>query len=170
MNAKSRARLKREIESWAEEMRTLLGACRLLIGQFGTTVELERWDTAVEATLARVRNVVGSARAQRRGERAFLPSSESATFRCSEATARIISPLVEIVGGPVAGFVYTVRRIVPKGEQNRYIRPYGDFSISFADAVTQPLWTAYRRLAPAEWKAVFPLRPRKRTARLSAAS
>jgi hypothetical protein len=34
--------------------------------------------------------------------------------------------------------------------------PYGIFCVSFGDAVTMPLWTRYRHLAPDHWKEVFP--------------
>jgi hypothetical protein len=67
-----------------------------------------------------------------------------------------VSPLAEIVGGPVAEFVYTIRKVVPRAEQSRHVHPYGHFSVSFADAITLPLWTSYRHLAPDEWKKVVP--------------
>jgi hypothetical protein len=161
MTARSLARLKGEVDAWAQETRLLLTACRQLIEYFGTAKEIKSWNAAIEAPLAWVSIVAGqyAPRARHRGP---LPRwNGGVPFRCSQATATIVSPLVEIVGGPVARFVFTIRKILPKPDQIRYIRPYGHFSISFAEAVTQPLWQAYRHLAPAEWKACFPERAAK---------
>ena len=76
-------------------------------------------------------------------------------LRDEESTARIISPLVEVVGGPVASFVYTIRKVYARAEQSRHIYSYGMFSVSFGAGVTEPLWVKYRHLAPDEWKRAF---------------
>ena len=160
MNARAVRRLKEEVDSWAAETRLLLEACRLLIDYFGTHSELKSWDAATKEPLRWVSLVVGHF--STKGRRRTLPLLRAGrAFRCSESTARIVSPLAEIVGGPVAAFIYTVRKVVPRAEQSRHIHPYGHFSVSFADAITQPLWTSYRHLAPDEWKKVFPAPPGK---------
>jgi len=155
MNAAAGRRLKKEVESWAAEIRLLIGACRVLIGYFGTKRELRSWDAATKEPLRWVSLVVAhfSSKAQR--ENPTPPNRAGSAFRCSESTARIVSPLAGIVGGPVARFVYTIRQVCPRSEHSRHIHPYGNFSVSFADAVTQPMWTSYRRLAPDHWKKVF---------------
>jgi hypothetical protein len=164
VNAKTKKRLKGEVDSWAGEMRLLVGGCRLLIEYFGTKKELKSWDAAIEGPLGWV-SIVAKQYAPSPRHRGPLPRwDDGVPFRCSEATARVVSPLVELVGGPIAKFVLTIRKLLPEPDQLRYIRPYGHFSISFAHAITQPLWTAYRHLAPEEWKACFPA-SKKRTAR-----
>jgi len=168
MKARGVKRLEAEVDAWAAETRIFLGACRRLIEYFGTARELKSWDRAIAAPLAWVPVVVAYVSSNGRGERALPPLRQGFAFRCSESTARVVSPLAEIVGGPVAEFVYTIRKVFPRAEQSRYIHPYGNFSVSFADAVTQPLWTTYRRLAPEHWKAVFPVRPANRGARRAA--
>jgi hypothetical protein len=156
MNARSARQVKEEVDFWAAEMRLLLETCRILIEYFGTKGELKSWDAAMKEPLRWV-SIVAADISSRGPTRKPVPSvRRGRAFRCSEATARIISPLAEIVGGPVAGFIYTIRKIVPRAEQSRRIHPYGNFSVSFADAVTQPLWTTHRHLAPPEWRRVFP--------------
>ncbi len=165
MKARGVKRLEAEVDEWAAETELLLGTCQRLIAYFGTAKELKSWERAIEAPLALVPVVVACLSSNARGERSLPPYSPGVAFRCSESTARVVSPLAEIVGGPVADFVYTIRRIVPRAEQSRYILPYGSFSVSFAEAVTYPLWTTYRQLAPEQWKAVFPARPASRGSR-----
>jgi hypothetical protein len=158
VTARSLSRLKGEVEAWAQETRLLLAACRRLIEHFGNAKELKSWDAAIEAPLAWVSIVVGqyTPGARHRGP---LPRWDGdVPFRCCERTATTISPLVEIVGGPIAKFVFTIRELLPEPDQIRYLRSYGHFSISFAEAVNQPLWRTYRHLAPAAWKACFPER------------
>ena len=153
--------LKGEVDAWAQETRLLLAAAHRLIQYFGTAKELKNWNAATEAPLAWVSIVAGqyAPRARHRGP---LPRwDDGIPFRCSEATATIVSPLVEIVGGPIAKFVFTIRKLLPEPDQIRYLRSYGHFSISFAEAVTQPLWRTYRHLAPEEWKACFPVRSQR---------
>jgi hypothetical protein len=155
MSAGAGRRLKKEVESWAAETRLLIGACRVLIGYFGKKGELRSWDAATKEPLRWVSLVVAHFSSKARGEKATPPFRAGRAFRCSESTARIVSPLAEIVGGPVATFIYTIRQVYPRAEQSRHIHPYGNFSVSFADAVTQPMWTRYRDLAPDYWKEVF---------------
>ena len=155
MNARSVRRVKEEIDFWAAEMRLLLEACRVLIEYFGTKTELKSWDAAIKEPLRWVSLVVADISSRAPTRRLVPPVRPGRAFLCSETTARIVSPLAEIVGGPVAGFIYTIRKVFPRAEQSRRIYPYGNFSVSFAEAVTQPLWTRYRHLAPAEWKRVF---------------
>ena len=159
MNARTVKRVKFEVDAWAAETRLLLGSCRRLIEYFGTDKELKSWDAAIGAPLEWVSVVVTTVSASKRRKPPAAPDGRRVAFRCSESTAKVLSPLVEIVGGPVAQFVLTIRRLLPREEQRPHIVPYGFFSVSFADAVTQPLWKAYRHLAPKEWKAVFPARP-----------
>jgi hypothetical protein len=80
----------------------------------------------------------------------------STSFQCSLRTAKLVSPLIEIVGGPIPEFVMTIRRQVVRERQSDLIRPFGHFSGYFGLQVEVPLWRRYRRLASAEWKAVFP--------------
>jgi len=157
MTTKAVRRLKAEVDSWAAETRLLVGACRRLIEYFGAKTELKSWDRAIEAPLEWVSVVVARVDSKRGGPRA-IPAY-------LQRTATVISPLAEIVGGPVATFVYTIRKTFPRAEQGRRIDPYGNFVVSFAAAVTEPLWTAYRHLAPEHWKEVFPPQPRKRASR-----
>jgi hypothetical protein len=163
MNAKSARRVRVEVDAWAAEMPILLEACRVLIEYFGTKNELKSWNAAMKEPLRWVSLVVAHFSTEPTA-RAVPLLRHGRAFRCSEPTARIVSPLVEIVGGPVAGFIYTIRKIVPRAEQSSCIHPYGNFSVSFADAVTQPIWTTYRHLAPAEWKRVFRAPPRTQSA------
>lgn len=149
-------RLKDEVELWAAETRILVSACRLLLEHFGTKKELSSWDAAVEAPLRWVSAVEAHFSGAKRAFTPKSPKGRGPAFRCSEATARILSPLAEIVGGPVAEFVYTIRKTYPRAEQSRHIFHYGMFSVSFADAVTKSLWSTYRHLAPEEWKECFP--------------
>jgi hypothetical protein len=166
VNAKSLRRLKTEVDAWADETRVLLAACRHLIEHFATARELKSWDAAVAPTLGWVSIVAGQF-APRPPKLKTLPRWDGGPpFRGSLSTARMISPLVEIVGGPVAQFVFTIRKIVPQGEQSKYIRSYGHFSASFGFAVTHPLWTTYRQFAPQEWKDCFPARKPTRGARM----
>ena len=161
MNAKSLGRLKMEVASWAAETRTFVAASRRLIEYFGSARELEGWDAALEKPLEWVSVVVAHTPSER-GKKALPPYVGGPVFRCSEDTAKVISPLVEIVGGPIATFVYTIRRIFPQADQGRHLLPYGIFVGNFADAVSYPIWTRYRKLAPDEWKAVFRKRPANR--------
>jgi len=156
MNLSTYRRLKREVDLWAAEMRLLIGACRMLIDYFGKGSELKSWDAATKEPLRWISLVVAhfASRGPRTNQLQFLRRGRA--FRCSETTAKIVSPLVEIIGGPVARFVYTIRKVFPRGEQSRHIHPYGSFSVSFGEAVTEPLWTRYRHLAPDQWKEVFP--------------
>jgi hypothetical protein len=165
MNAKSLGRLKLEIASWAAETRTFASASRRLIEYFGSEEELKSWDAALEVPLKWVSIVLAHTPLTERGKKALPPYVRGAAFRCSEGTAKILSPLVEIVGGPVAQFVYTIRRIFPRADQGRHIRPYGAFVESFGDAVWHPMWTKYRHLAPDEWKAHYPEKPANRALR-----
>jgi hypothetical protein len=155
-------RLKGEVELWAAETRILVGACRLLLEYFGTKRELKSWDVAIEAPLRWVSAVVAHFSGPKRAFTPRSPDGRGPAFRCSEGAARILSPLAEIVGGPVAEFVYTIRRTYPRAEHSRHIFHYGMFSVSFADAVTHPLWSTYRHLAPDEWKQCFPAPPANR--------
>jgi len=155
-------RLKGEVELWAAETRILVAASRLLLEYFGTQKELRSWDAAIEAPLRWVSAVVAHFSGTKRASTPKSPDGRGPAFRCSEGTARMVSPLAEIVGGPVAEFVYTIRRTYPRPEQSRHSFHYGMFSVSFADAVTQPLWSTYRHLAPEEWKECFPAQPAKR--------
>lgn len=125
MNAKLLGRLKGEVASWAGETQTFLAASRRLIEYFGSARELESWDAALKKTLEWVSVVVAHTPTSERGRKALPPYVGGPAFRCSEDTAKILSPLVEIVGGPVARFVYTIRRIFPKADQDRHILPYG---------------------------------------------
>ena len=163
-------RLKQEVDQWAAETRLLVGACRLLVQHFGSRKELRSWDAAMRAPMTWVAAVVAHFSARRPDKSRPPLYRKGVAFRCSEATARIVSPLAELVGGPVAGFVYTIRRTFPRSEQSSHILPYGHFSISFADAVTQPLWTSYRHLAPEEWKACFPAKSANRPLQRTGAS
>lgn len=156
MNARAGRRLKEEADSWATEMRLLLDACRLLISYLGTRNELKSWDAATKEPLRWISVVVAHFSSKGRRYPPIPPFRRGRAFRCSESTARMVSPLVEIVGGPVARFIYTIRKVVPQAEQSRHIHPYGNFSVSFGSAVTEPLWTSYRHLAPDHWKEVFP--------------
>jgi hypothetical protein len=156
MNARSHRRLKKEVDSWAVEVRVLIGACRVLIGYFGKKSELTSWDAATKEPLRWVSLVVRHFSSKALGAKPTPPCRPGRPFRCSESTARVVSPLAEIVGGPVAGFIYTIRQVFPRAEHSRHIHPYGNFSVSFADGITQPLWTSYRYLAPDHWKKVFP--------------
>jgi hypothetical protein len=164
MNATSARRVKEEVDSWAAETRLLLEACRVLIEYFGTEGELKSWNAAIKEPLRWVSLVVADFSVRGPTRKPVPLVRQGRVFRCSESTAKIVSPLAEIVGGPVAGFIYTIRKVFPRAEQSRRIHPYGNFSVSFADAVTQPLWTTYRRLAPSEWKRVFPERVRRNAA------
>jgi hypothetical protein len=155
MTARAVRRLKHEVDSWAAETRLLLEACRLLIDYFGTPSELKSWDAATKEPLRWISLVVAHFSSSGRRYRPTPLLRASRAFRCSESTARVVSPLAEIVGGPVAGFIYTIRKVVPRAEQSRHVHPYGHFSVSFADAITQPLWTRNRHLAPDEWKKAF---------------
>jgi hypothetical protein len=138
MVAGSLAHLKAEVASWAAETRTLAAASRRLIEYLGSTKELRSWDAALEGPLEWVEVVVAQTSAKKRGGTSPPSYVSGPAFRCSEATARVLSPLVEVIGGPVAAFVYTIRKIFPKAEQGRHIRPRGMFVVSFADAVTHP--------------------------------
>jgi len=162
MNAKSLGRLKVEVASWAAETRTFASASRRLLEYFGSANELKSWDAALEVPLEWVSVVLAHTLLSERGKKALPPYVSGPAFRCSEGTAKILSPLVEIVGGPVATFVYTIRRTFPRADQGRHILPYGMFVGSFADAVSHPMWTRYRHLAPDEWKAHFPEKPASR--------
>ena len=160
MTGQQRAqRLRREVALWGADMHALLDACRLLVAYYGSKRELKSWDAAIAAPLERVSDVVAQLSGNGRAAKSTPPHGRGVAFRCSEATAKIVSPLVEIVGGPVAAFVFTIRKIFPPEEQSRLIVPYGFFVVSLAEAVTQPLWETYRHLAPEEWKAIFPARP-----------
>jgi hypothetical protein len=163
MDAKSLERLKAEVASWAAETRTFVAASRRLIEYFGSVKELESWDAALEGPLEWVSVVVAQTPESKRRGRSLPRYVGGVAFRCSEPTAKILSPLVELVGGPVARFVHTIRELLPTAGQSRHILPYGMFVVSFADAVTHPMWTRYRHLAPEEWKACFPEVPAKRT-------
>jgi hypothetical protein len=156
MNAKSISRLKGEVARWATETRNVVSTCRQLIEHFGSKKELTSWDTALEAPLEWVEIVVAHTPRRKRGDPPWPRYAGHVAFRCSESTARILSPLVELVGGPWPQFVYTIRKTVLQAEQGRQLFPCGMFSASFADAVSQPLWRRYRQLAPVEWKACFP--------------
>lgn len=162
MNARSVKRVKFEVDAWAADTRLLLGACRRLIEYFGTDKELKSWDAAIGPPLEWVSFVLTTVSASKRRKQPAAPHRSGVAFRCSESIAKVLSPLVEIVGGPVAQFILTIRRLVPRAEQRPHIVPYGFFCVSFADAVTQPLWKAYRHLAPNGWKTVFPARPDNR--------
>jgi hypothetical protein len=159
MNAKSVLRLKEEVALWATETRAVVSTCRQLVEYFGSKKELTSWDAALKAPLEWVEVVVAHTPRRKRSDPTWPRSAGDVAFSCSESTARILSPVVEIVGGPWPHFVYTIRKIVPKAEQGRQLYPCGMFSVSFADAVTQPLWRTYRHLAPDEWKSCFPEKP-----------
>jgi hypothetical protein len=147
--------LKEEVVTWSEEMRTLLGSCRMLVEYWGSDDEPARWDAAVALPLEWIVAVVDDM--PPRGPPFQLPNHDvRATFVCSESTARVISPLVEILGGPVTDFIYTIRQTIPSDDQKAFTRAYGGFVGAFADAVAWPLWRAHRRLAPAEWLAANP--------------
>ena len=162
MNARSIKRVKSEIEAWAADTRLLLGACRRLIEYFGTDKELKSWDAAIGPPLEWIAVGLTAVSAGKRRKQPAAPDGSGVVFRCTESTATVLSPLVEIVGGPIAKFVLTIRRLVPQAEQRPYIVPYGFFCVSFADAVTQRLWKTYRHLAPDEWKTTFSARPDNR--------
>jgi hypothetical protein len=162
MTAKSISRLKEEVALWATETRSVLATCRRLVEYFGSRKELASWDAALKAPLEWVEIVVAHTPRRGRSDPRWPRHAGDVTFRCSESTAKILSPLVEIVGGPWPQFVYTIRKNVPKADHGRQLYPCGMFSVSFAEAVTQPLWRTYRRLAPAEWKSSFPEQPANR--------
>lgn len=149
--------IRQEVAEWAEETRIFFAACRRLVEYFGEEGELESWEAAATVPLQCVDAVVAAVPPRGRGTPAdALPNLGCIVpFRCGEATARIISPLAEVVGVPISEFVYTVRRRIAKEAQSAYVKPYGWFVSAFADAVTHPLWHAYRHLAPEEWKEVF---------------
>jgi len=155
-NANAIRRLRQEVDSWAAETRLLLEACRILVEYHGTKSELKSWDAATKEPLRWVSLVVEHFASNIRGVKPISFVRAGYAFRCSESTARIVSPFAEIVGGPVANFVFTVRKVFQREQQSRHIFPYGNFSVSFADAVTYPLWKQYRQLAPEEWKRVYP--------------
>jgi hypothetical protein len=149
------ANLKKEVATWAAEMRTLFAACRLLLEYNGSKKELASWDAAVAVPAEWIGMVVAEMPPRTPLDR--YPSCEPrGVFKCDKTTAEMIAPLVEIVGGPVAEFVYTIRRTIPKKKQGAFTRAYGAFVCAFADAVTQPLWKTYRHLAPDEWRAAYP--------------
>lgn len=147
--------LREEVAVWAAEMDALFRACRLLIAHHGTDDELASWDTAVAVPLRWVAAVV-SETPPRDPAGAFPAFGPDGAFECSEATASVMAPLIEIVGGPVAHFVYTIRRTIPTTEHGAFTRAYGGFVSAFADAVSYPMWKAYRHLASDEWRAQFP--------------
>lgn len=73
--------------------------------------------------------------------------------------ATVLSPLVELVGGPVPWFV-SLSRVVPNGMPT--LIAFGEFSGRFGGAMTYPLWSAHRELAPEHWLRVFGRRLKRR--------
>src|SRR5688572_26777754 len=140
MIAEANTQLKDDVAAWAAETRVLIAACRCLVEYFGTEDELRSWDAALVTPLDWVATVLARVPPGPGGQPPFAPNPAIVPFQCSEATARVISPLAEIVGGPVADFVYTIREEIAAAEQDEYLRPYGHFSAAFADAVTGPIW------------------------------
>ena len=153
MEQKPQVLMIAEVRAGASETRGLIGSCRRLIEYFGVEEELASWDLAIalanvclESTLEALTDKI-----DRRGEW-HIPNGPDIPFQCSEPTARIISPLVEVVSGPWPEFVYTIRHSAPPAEQGALLYPYGSFSARFGFAIARPIWRQHPHLAPDNWE------------------
>ena len=156
MNAKSVLRLKGEVALWATEIRSVVSACRRLVEYFGSKKELASWDAALKAPLEWVEIVVAHTPRRKRGDPLWPRYAGDVTFRCAESTAKILSPLVEIVGGPWAHFVRMSQDRSEGGTRAAALSVWHvlrEFR-RCGDAATMA--GMYRHLAPAEWKSCFP--------------
>jgi hypothetical protein len=147
-------RIEAEVTLWAEETNGLLSSCRRLIEYFGDPSELASWDKAIalpKSCLDAARDAL-TAKIHLQDEWR-TPDGAETSFRCSEPVARIVSPIVQVIGEPIADFVYTIRETAPPAEQGALLFPYGSFCMRFGNAIATPLWKEYPQLAPEEWRA-----------------
>jgi hypothetical protein len=141
--------IKSEVATWADQTRALLSSCRQLIAYFGTKEEVASWDAAIAVPMAYVDLVVATKKSSTK-ESLRLPWSVNA-LECSETVARIISPLVQLVSGPIPKFIRTIRESGLSDDQKMLILSFGCFSSGFGTNVSESLWEKYRQLAPQEW-------------------
>lgn len=146
--------LATEVTQWADEIQSLMVSCDLLIRYFGSDDELAAWRAAIALPTRTLASAVHAMRSVDGKESWKAPEGADVFFECSESVARIVAPLVEIIGVPVAPFVQTVRQTVAKGAEGPVLFPYGAFCVRFANAISNPLWEKHVLLAPEEWKDV----------------
>jgi hypothetical protein len=146
--------IKHEVAAWAEETKVLLSSCRYLIAYFGTDGETASWDAAIGVARNYIDVVVAAKKTSSKAS-LMLPG-EVTSFECSEPVARIVAPLVHLIGGPVPTFVRTIRENGLSDDQKMLILAFGCFAARFGDCISEPLWQRYRHLAPNEWLELNP--------------
>ena len=160
MNQKVKNRLGKEVAAWAEGTEALVSSCRQLIDYFGSPKEIASWDAAIAVPAAYI-DAATDALTTRIDSASDVvhPRGRLHSFTCSKDTARIIAPILQVVGGPFPPFIRTIRTMVRSSEQNALLTAFGLFSGNFAMCVCEPIWQRYYDLAPKEWVRLNPRSP-----------
>jgi hypothetical protein len=136
------------IQAWVTETRTLLATAERLAEYFGTDEEEHNVRCALDVARRQLEVLEDASR------RARIAESWRGTpppLRCSEPLARILSPILEVITGPVPEFVGLARKLLSEADAKAVIVPFGEFAGTFASYVVAPLWREYPSLAPEGW-------------------
>jgi hypothetical protein len=138
--------LTEQVNAWVSETRAILSACVRLAEYFGSDEE----EASFRAGLALPLTLVAAIEDPLQWAAPPLPAAAPPNVECSEALARMVSPLLQLVCEPVPDFVGTARP-ASDADAKALIVLFGVFSGTFARHVCAPVWCSYPSLAPEGW-------------------
>ena len=150
--------LVEQLAEWQVHTRALMTSMLELAGYFGPRTARASLERAFERPKWLVEQI-----AYPQPPLVGMPSTTHRFRTRSKRLATILSPLVELINGPIPSFV-ALTRAIPDGMPT--LLAFGEFSGRFALGVTYPLFEAYPELAPEEWLRVhsgYLLRRRRRS-------
>lgn len=148
-----------QLAEWQVRTRALFVAMRELASYFGPRTAAESLGRALEAPAWLVEHI-----AYPQPPLVGMPGTQGKFRTRSKRLAEVLSPLVQLVGGPVPPFV-PLTRVVPGG--TRTLLTFAEFSGRFGVDITYPLFEAHPEFAHEEWLRVNADRLRRRRVRSS---
>lgn len=141
--------LRGQVFAWVRETEALLVASRMLVDWHGGASEADSFIKATEPARVLLRGIVRTVAGRLREK--VKPVAGVLQFQCSSSTARVVSPLLEVLATPVPDFVTRARIELPAMESGNLIGGFGLFCGAMSDAVYEPFWRDHPSLAPKDW-------------------
>lgn len=137
------------MREWARDVRRLLWTCNALAQWHGNDLESDAFATAakpVEASIKQVVTLVSGASTL--VEQQVESPCKAVFFECSEALARVLSPILHLVVTPVPSFVQLAPEELPAELANKLRMAFGFFSVTATYHLCRALWQRFPSLAP----------------------
>ena len=99
-----------ELSRWIEQTRALLTTCELVVSTFGTKKECQSWRRSIVAATEHLDSCSKFVKTKSVKRNGLYSIKSSPEFVCSLFVARLVSPLLEIVCGPMPPFIVSIRR------------------------------------------------------------